>query len=114
MEVARRGAEQVQVAVRGAAEEGQRILQRQGASEATKFLATQPAKFRETPQFRALAEVVAGQLALEALDQRLSSNPDPEAQVRVAEAALRENPGHEEIKKRLAAVRIRQEQVGAI
>jgi eukaryotic-like serine/threonine-protein kinase len=113
-EDARRQLEQFQVDLQRAIEEGHRILQNQGASEAAKYLSLQPAKYREVPQYRTLAEVVANQLAGEALDQELSRNPDPDAQVRAAETALRANPGNEEIKKRLGAMRGRREQISAV
>jgi tetratricopeptide (TPR) repeat protein len=113
-EAARRKAEQFQLAVRGVIEEGQRILQKRGASETAKYLGTQPATYREAPEFRAFADVVAKRVAGEALDQELAANTDPDAQVRSADAALRANPANEEIKKRLAAVRSRREQVNTI
>ena len=114
MEAARREAEQFRSALQGAVEEGQRILQKHGASEAAKYLGAQPAKYRETPEFREFAEAVAKRAAWEALDQELADTTDPYVQVRVAEAALRKNPGNEEIKKRLAAIRSRGEQISSI
>ena len=42
------------------------------------------------------------------------SQTDPDSQVSLAEAALRTNPGNEEIKKRLVTVRSRKEQITAI
>jgi serine/threonine-protein kinase len=114
MEGARRQLEQFQLALQSAIEEGKRILQKHGASEAAKYLGMQPAKYRETPEYQVFAEVVAKRVAWEALEQELARQSDPDAQVRVAEAALRKNPGNEEIKKRLAAVRDRREQIRAI
>jgi hypothetical protein len=113
-EAARREAEQFQLAVRSVIEEGQRILQKRGASETAKYLGVQPAKYQETPEFRAFAVVIAKRVAWETLDQELAANTDPDTQVRAAEAALRANPANEEIKKRLAAVRSRREQVNTI
>ena len=114
LDEARRAAEQFQSAVRSAVEEGQRILQKRGASEAAKYLSEQPVKYREAPEYRAFAELVGRRVAVEALEKDLADATDPNAQVRVAEAALRENPGNEEIRKRLAAVRGRTEQINAI
>ena len=82
--------------------------------EAARYLGAQPAKFREITEFRALAEVVANRVASEALDQELLLESDPDAQVRSAEAALRANPGNDEIRKRCAVVRNRKEQIYAI
>ncbi|HEY3972372.1 MAG TPA: protein kinase [Candidatus Sulfotelmatobacter sp.] len=114
LEVARREAEEFQAAVRSAAQEGQRILQERGVAEAETYLRTQAAKYRETPELRGLAEIVARRAAWEALDRDLAGNTDPEAQIRLAEGALRESPGNEEIRKRLAALRDREEQINAI
>jgi len=114
LESARRQLEQFQLALQNAIDEGKRILQKHGGSEAAKYLDMQPEKYRETPDYRAFAEVVAKRVAGEALEQELARQSDPDAQVRVAEAALRENPWNEEIKKRLAAVRGRREQISAV
>ena len=111
---ARREREQFQSALQTAIAEGHDILQRQGALEAARYLGTQPAKLREVPEFQALADAVADRVAIETLDQSLSRKSDPDVQVRVAEAALRENPRNEEIKKRLLAVRSRQAEIAAI
>jgi len=111
LERARRQREHFHSGLQAAIDEGNGILQRQGALEAARFLASQPAKYREIPEFRALAEVVANRVASEALDQELMSQTDPDAQVRLAEAALRANPGSGDIKKRLATVRSRKEQL---
>ena len=113
-EAARREAEQFQLAVRGAIEEGKRILQKQGATEAARYLDSQPVKYREASEFRGFAEVIAKRVVGEALEQELAAHPDPDMQVRAAEAALRANPGKEEIKKSLAGVRRRREQINAI
>lgn len=114
LERARREAENFQSALRAAIEEGNRILQRRGGMEAAKFLSEQTTKYRDVPEFRAFAGIVAARVAIDALDQELSRQPDPEVQVRAAEAALRDHPGHEEIKKRLAAMRGRREQINAV
>jgi serine/threonine-protein kinase len=114
LENARREAEKFQSAVRSSVEEGQRILEKKGASEAEKHLRAQPAKYRETLEFRTFAEMVSRRVAVEALEKELAGTTDPDGQVRVAESALRDNPGNEEIRKRLAAVRSRSEQINAI
>jgi tetratricopeptide (TPR) repeat protein len=114
LERARRQRENFQSGLQTAVEEGKRILEKHGALEAAKYLGAQPAKLREIPEFRSLAEVVANRIACDALDRDMSRKSDPEAQVRMAEQALRENPGNEEIKKRLSAVRSRREQIRAV
>ncbi len=113
-ESARFEVEQFQSAVQGAVEEGQRVLQKHGASEAARYLGTQPTKYRETLEFQTFAELIAKRMAREVLEQELAANTDPDTQVRLAEAAFRKDPGNEEIKTRLAAVRSRKEQVNAI
>ena len=92
LESARREHEQFQLGFRAAIEEGNQRLQRSGAIEAARYLGAQPTKFREIPEFRALAEVIAKRVASDALDQELLLKSDPDAQVRAAEAALRANP----------------------
>jgi serine/threonine-protein kinase len=114
LESARREHEHFQLGFRAAIEEGNRRLQRSGAIDAARYLGAQPAKFREIPEFRALAEVIAKRVASDALDQELLLKSDPDAQVRAAEAALRANPDNEEIKRRCAVVRSRREQIYAI
>ena len=114
LESARREHEHFQSGFRAAIEEGNRRLQRSGAIEAARYLGAQPAKFREIPEFRALAEVIAHRVASDALDQELLLKSDPDAQVRAAEAALRANPDNEEIKKRCAVIRSRKQQIDAI
>lgn len=114
LESARREHEHFQSGFRAAIEEANRRLQRSGALEAARYLGAQPAKFREIPEFRALAEVIANRVASDALDQELLLKSDPDAQVRAAEAALRANPDNKEIKRRCAVVRSRKEQIDAI
>ena len=114
LENARRQLEQFQAAVKSALEEGNRILQKRGVSEASAYLSAQPAKYRETAEFRAFAELVASRAAWEALDRELAQTPDPEGQILAAEAALRNNSGNQEIKKKLAAVRGRRDEINAI
>lgn len=114
LDSARRQRTQFQTGLQSAIEEGNRILQKRGPLEAAKFLGAQPAQYRGVPEFRALAELVARKVAEEALARDLEQETEPEAQVRLAEAALRDNPGNEEIKSRLAAVRSHKEQVSSI
>jgi serine/threonine-protein kinase len=111
---ARRQREQFRSVVQSAIDEGQRVLQNRGAWEAEKYLGRQPANYRETPEFRAFAQIVAQRTAFEALEQALTGTTDLDAQLRLAESALRENPGNEGIRKRLPAIRVLKEQVSAI
>ncbi|HYM75018.1 MAG TPA: protein kinase [Candidatus Dormibacteraeota bacterium] len=113
-EDARRQSEQFQLELHSAIEAGTRILQQHGAAEAARYLSAQPATYRDIPEYRAFAGMIAQRLACETLDQNLARIPEPDAQVRVAEAALRENPASEEIKKRLAELRRRAEQIKEI
>ena len=94
--------------------ESKRILQRHGAAEAATYMAMQPAKYRETQEYKTVVEMVADAAACEALDQKLAETDDPDTQVRAAQAALRERPESADLKKRLAMVRSRLEEIGAI
>jgi len=114
LERARREREQFQSAMQTFVDEGKRILQQRGASEAAQYLAARPTKFRETPELRVLSEAVANRVAYDTLEQELERKSDPDAQIRLAEAALRENPRNEEIKQRLSAVRTRKERINEI
>ena len=114
MEVAKRELEQFRVALRSAMKESKRILQRHGAAEAATYMAMQPAKYRETQEYKTVVEMVADAAACEALDQKLAETDDPDTQVRAAQAALRERPESADLKKRLAMVRSRLEEIGAI
>ena len=113
-ENARRQGEAFQLGLQKAISEGQQILQESGASEATKYIDAQPAKYHESPDFRDFVAIVAGRTAFEGLERELLRKTDPEAQVRLAEAALRRNPGSEEIRQKLASVRIRKEQIASV
>jgi hypothetical protein len=114
MEATQRELEQFRVDLRSAMKEGKRILQKHGSGEAARYMGMQPAKYQETPEYRAVAEMVEDCAACEALDQQLAQTNDPDIQVRAAQAALRERPGSEDLKKRLATVRRRKEQIGAV
>ena len=114
LEHARRQRVQFQSDLQSSIEEGKRILQQRGASEAAQYLAARPTNFRERPELRALAEAVASRSAYDALDQELEHENDPDAQVRLAEAALRENPRNEDIRKKLSAARSRKQQINEI
>jgi len=114
VENAKRQSEEFQLGLQKAISEGQRILQERGASEATKYVHAQPAKYHESADFRDFAAIVAGRTAFEALERELVRKTDPEVQVRLAEAALRQNPGSEEIRQKLASVRSRKEQIASV
>jgi len=53
-------------------------------------------------------------MAVETLDHDLALQTEPDAQLRLAEAALRKNPENKEIKNRLASVLARKEQRSAL
>jgi serine/threonine-protein kinase len=110
---ARRQREQFQARVLQAVEQGKRILDEHGGAEAARYLETQPDRYSQTPEFHAFAQAVAVRRAREALDQDLSHQTDPDIQLRLAEAALRKNPDNAEIKEKLAAVRLRRQQIAA-
>ena len=114
MEGARKQLERFQSALQSAIEEGKRILQKHGVTEASRYLDTELTKYRETPEYKAFAEVVAKRAAWEGLDRELAGNSDPDAQIRLAEAAVRDNSGNAEIRKRLAALRDRKDQINAM
>ncbi len=111
---ARRQREQFQARLLQAVEQGKRILDEHGGAEAARYLETQPAQYSQAAEFLALTQAVAVRQAREALDQDLSRQTDPEIQLRVAEAALRKNPDNQEIKEKLAAVRLRRQQMATI
>ena len=114
LESARSQWRQFQAQLQVALEESKRIFLERGSSAAAQYIGRQPDRFREAGEFKALAATVEMRIAAESLDQDLANNAEPEAQIRLAEAALRKNPDNDEIKKRLASVRSRKEQIGAI
>jgi serine/threonine protein kinase len=113
-EEARRQREQFQSRLRGAISEGERILTEHGASEAAKYIASQSAQYRETADFNTLAERVSKHLDWESLKEVLARNSDPNAQVSLAEDALRKNPANEAVRDSLAFVRSRKERIDAL
>ncbi len=114
LEDARRQKDQFQRGLRSAMEQAQRILQDHGAVETAKYLEIQPERYRETPEFRSFADSVVKRMAVETLDHDLALQTEPDAQLRLAEAALRKNPENKEIKNRLASVLARKEQRSAL
>lgn len=114
LEDARRQKDQFQRGLRSAMEQAQRILQDHGAVETAKYLEIQPERYCETPEFRSFADSVVKRMALETLDHDLALQTEHDAQIRLAEAALRKNPENKEIKNRLASVLARKEQISAL
>jgi tRNA A-37 threonylcarbamoyl transferase component Bud32/tetratricopeptide (TPR) repeat protein len=114
LEDARRQKDQFQRGLRSAMEQAQRILQDHGAVETAKYLEIQPERYRETPEFRSFADSVVKRMAVATLDHDLALQTEPDAQLRLAEAALRKNPENKEIKDRLASVLARKEQMSAL
>jgi len=114
LEIARRQREQVQLGAQSSIAECNRILRQQGAAKAAAYIDAQPAEYRGIPEYKALIDVVAQRVAAEALEQELARRTEPDAQIRVAEAALGRNPGNEEIMNSLAAARSRKQQISAI
>ncbi|MGO8796354.1 MAG: protein kinase domain-containing protein [Candidatus Sulfotelmatobacter sp.] len=114
LEIARRRREQVQLEAQSAIAECNRILRQQGAAKAATYIDAQPAEYRGIPEYKVLIDVVAQRVAAEALEQELARRTEPDAQIRVAEAALARNPGNEEIRNSLTAARSRKQQIGAI
>jgi eukaryotic-like serine/threonine-protein kinase len=113
-EDARRRQEKFQIELQASILEGKRILQERGGRECQKYLLAQPDKYKQTTPFQSLAEQAAQRIAVETLELTIKIETDPAAQVRAAEDALRENPGHEEIKKKLAELRIRKKQIDEV
>ena len=101
---ARRHAEQLRARIQNAVEEGKRILREHGSQETREFLEAQPAQFLESAEFQGLAELLRKHEACENLDRELAKQSDLGAQIRMAEEAIRRNPGNEEINARLAAL----------
>ncbi|MFZ0322298.1 MAG: protein kinase, partial [Candidatus Sulfotelmatobacter sp.] len=111
---ARRQFEQFRRGLEFAVREGKRILEEHGSEEAVAFLGAQPRQYADAPHFQKLTERIHQRAAIEALDRQLEKEMVPEARVQLAEAALRRNPGNEEIEKRLATLRARKSQIAAI
>jgi eukaryotic-like serine/threonine-protein kinase len=111
---ARRQLDQFQRGLEHATSEGERILQEHGSEEAAAFLDAQARSYADAPHFQDLMERVRRRGVAEVLDRQLAEESTPETRVRLAEAALRKNPGNEEIEKRLAVVRERKNQITAV
>jgi hypothetical protein len=111
---ARRQLDQFQRGLEHATSEGERILQEHGSVEAAAFLDAQARSYADAPRFQDLMERVRRRGVAEVLDRQLAEASTPETRVRLAEAALRKNPGNEEIEKRLAVVRERKNQITAV
>jgi len=111
---ARRQLDQFQRGLEHAISEGERILQEHGSVEAAAFLDAQARSYADAPHFQDLMERVRRRGVAEVLDRHLAEESTPETRVRLAEAALRKNPGNEEIEKRLAVVRERKNQITAV
>jgi serine/threonine-protein kinase len=111
---ARRQLDQFQRGLEHATSEGERILQEHGSVEAAAFLDAQARSYADAPHFQDLMERVRRRGVAEVLDRQLAEESTPESRVRLAEAALRKNPGNEEIEKRLAVVRERKNQITAV
>jgi serine/threonine-protein kinase len=111
---ARRQLEQFRRGLEFAVREGERILQEHGSGQAAAFLGAQPPQYAGDPHFQKLTERIRLRAAVEALDRQLEKEVAPEARVQLAEAALRKNPGNEEIEKRLATLRAWKSQIVAI
>jgi tRNA A-37 threonylcarbamoyl transferase component Bud32 len=101
---ARHQAQQFRQRIQNAVEEGKRILREHGSQETRKFLEAQPQQFLESAEFQGLAELLRKHEACESLDRELAKQSDLDAQVRMAEEAIRRNPGNEEINARLASL----------
>lgn len=101
---ARHQAQQLRQRIQNALEEGKRILREHGSQETRKFLEAQPAQFLESAEFQGLGELLRKHEACENLDRDLAKQSDLDAQLRMAEEAVRRNPGNEEIQARLAAL----------
>jgi serine/threonine-protein kinase len=111
---ARRHLDQFQRGLESTINEGERILHQHGAAEAAAFLQAQPHQYADTPRFQGLVDRVHKRGTAEVLDQQLAKEPRPEAQVRLAEAALRKSPGNEEIERTLASVRERKSRISSV
>ncbi len=103
-----------QQAVETTLAEGERILRERGARNASEFLAARAAENSHSQQFRELYDSVREREALDALDSRLASEPNPVTQVQLAEEALRHNPNNRGIQQRVADLRQRRDQIDAI
>jgi len=103
-----------QQAVETALAEGDRILQERGASEATQFFADRAAAFSDSPQFRERYDYVREREALEALDRRLTDEPNPARQIQLAEETLRHNPNSRWIQQRVAGLYQLRDQLNAV
>jgi serine/threonine-protein kinase len=106
--------QQFQDGVKNAVSQGTRILERNGGLESLEFLNQQPAEYRESVEFQKLTEAATRRAALEKLDRELARTTDLDAQVKLAEGSFRQNPENEDVKKRVAELRTRKEQVTAI
>jgi tetratricopeptide (TPR) repeat protein len=94
--------------------EGDRILQERGASEATQFFADRAAAFSDSPQFRERYDYVREREALEALDRRLTDEPNPARQIQLAEETLRYNPNNRWIQQRVTGLHQLRDQINAV
>jgi serine/threonine protein kinase len=65
--------------------EARRIFQERGAGSAREFLETRAVPYAEAPEIRELYEAVRAREALDVLDGRLASEPNPARRVRMAE-----------------------------
>jgi serine/threonine protein kinase len=111
---ARRQLDQFRRGLERAINEGERILQQHGSEEAAAFLQAQPREYADAPHFRALSERIRKRGVAEVLGQQLAKESEPEAQVRLAEAASRRSPGNEEIDKILTALRERKTRITSV
>jgi tetratricopeptide (TPR) repeat protein len=95
--------------------EGERVLQQRGARAATAFLAARASEYSDSQQFRELYDSVREREALEVLDGRLASEPNPVRQVQLAEEALRYNPSNRWIQQRVVDLqRVKTQISGAV
>jgi eukaryotic-like serine/threonine-protein kinase len=103
-----------QQAIESTLVEGARLVRERGARDASEFLAAREAEFSDNQQFRELYEAVRERASLEALDSSLAHEPNPAAQVQLAEETLRQNPNSHRIQERVADLRRFRDQVNAI
>jgi len=111
---ARRSSEHLRKRIQNAFEEGERMLREHGAQETRKYLEAQPPQFLESAEFQTLSELLHKREALENLDRELAKQSDIDAQVRIAEEAVRKDPSNEEIGARAAATRQRREAIHGV
>jgi len=93
--------------------EGRRIFQERGAGSAREFLDAHAAPFAEFPQVHELYQAVRAREALDVLDGRLASEPNPSKRVQLADEAARANPDNAWIRQRLADLQQIRAQISA-